>query len=196
MHSRHRYHGRDVYGTRSRRYNETHRLGSIGLQQYSFMRLYRIVGHPFSIDKKFTIYENGNEQYLVRGGRLFGGINGMILEDRFGNALINIQKESGLHWHPIYQLLSNDGRELANIRKSSSALSFEINTVYGPYSTTVMSQSLKYFSIRNAHFQNIASWKQNGVEVAANQDQPFLLALIVVIHHLIPPPPTSHYVGR
>ncbi|CAF1401781.1 unnamed protein product [Adineta ricciae] len=191
MYSRHHYHGRDFLGTRLRRYNETHRSTGVGSRQFSSMRLYRIVGHPFSIDKKFTIYENGNEQYLVRGGRLFGGINNLILEDRLGTPLISIQKESGHFLHPTYQLLSNDGREIARIRQSPGGLNFEIDTVYGPHDITILSREPKYFSIWNAHHQNIGSWKGTGAELAANQDQPFMLALLVVIHHLIPSPPSN-----
>ncbi|UJR12122.1 hypothetical protein I4U23_016299 [Adineta vaga] len=196
MYSRHHYYDRDVHSTKLRRYKETHRSAGIGLQPYSSMRLYRIVGHPFSIDKKFTIYENDNEQYLVRGGRLFGGINNLILEDRFGTPLITIQKESGHFLHPTYQLLLNDDREIARIRRSAGGLHFEINTVYGPHDITILSREPKYFSIWNAHHQNIASWKLNGVEIAANQDQPFLLALSVVLHHLIPSPPSNNSYGR
>lgn len=103
-----------------------------------------------------------------------------------------------LHFHPTYNILSarhgDSDRQLAVVKKEFSFFhgKFNINSVYGEYNIegldimnhsfvitkqgqVVATISKKFFSLADTY----------GVEVAANEDQAFILALAIVIDQVI-----------
>lgn len=167
----------------------TLRSNNTSSRQHAHMRHYLIVPNRWS-DTRFTIYENSKPKYYIRGGAPFRGVDTMRLEDKFGTPLITIEKDWRIFTASIYRLLSNDGRELANIKKPFSILRSEINTINGPYRLhSLLSPSSGVYVLFNAKFENIARIVDGMVAIAGNQHQELVLVMIIVINHLKPSPP-------
>lgn len=184
---------RTVANTRLPRYDNGHRSSHSRSRPLWPTRYYVIRRNLFSVDNKYTIYENNEEQYQLRGGILFAGIDNMMLEDRFGTPLFRIVKELGHFFHPTFELFSSDGHPLATIRKPFFGTDLDINTVYGAYRVQVISRVTGSYTLLNAQNQVIASGAQTMATVLRDQNQAFILALAIVINQFIKPhPPPSH----
>lgn len=158
------------------------------------MRQYAIRRNFFSIDNKYTIYENGAAQYQLRGGALFGGIDNLILEDGFGTPLVRIE-QIGHFWHPTFELISADGQPLARMRKPFFGFNLEISTIHGPYRVVVSyPRTTGYYSLWDAA-DHLVARRTAIMEVAQNEDQVLVLALLVILNQVIKPQPSNSHVG-
>ena len=164
-------------------FTNTHRS-----RRYDSKRSYTIAAN--------TIYENFHPVYQIRRGFWFAGVSGTQLEDQFGTPLITIEKDFRVFTASIYRLLSNDGRELANIKKPFSLFRAEINTIYGRFTLKNLSiPSDGMFILVNGNNQMVAKCARGVVEIPGNQNQALILAMIIVIRFLTPAPPNNSYGG-
>ncbi|CAF0932105.1 unnamed protein product [Rotaria sordida] len=158
---------------------------------------YQIREKIFSLGDNFKIKDElGRDVFTVRS-KIFSFGNKLILEDMAGNGLLKIHQEI-FHLHPTYNILSaRDGdsdRPLANIKKKFSFLhqKFDIQSAYGQYaiegldifahSFVLTKQGQVVATISKAFFSLADTY---GVEIAANEDQIFILALVIVIDQIL-----------
>ncbi|CAF0980087.1 unnamed protein product [Didymodactylos carnosus] len=158
-------------------------------------RRYQIREKIFSFGDNFKIKdEYGNDQFIVRS-KLFSMGDKLMLEDTNGIPLIKIRQEL-LHLHPTFNILaaSNDGL-LAVVKKKFSFLrpKFEIeSSLFGSYALQGVDIFAHEFQlVKNGQVVAMVNKKifslsdTYGVEVAANEDQPFILSLVIVIDQIL-----------
>ncbi len=111
--------------------------------------------------------------------------------------MIKIQQEL-LHLHATYNILSaRDGdsdRQLAVLKKKFAFLHqrFNIDSVYGQYSLENVDIFAHSFTLtKNGQVAAVVSKKffalsdSYGVEIAGNEDQAFILALVIVLDQVL-----------
>ncbi len=113
------------------------------------------------------------------------------------SGLIKIQQEL-LHLHPTYNLLSarpNDSdRQLAVLKKKFTFLhqKFNIDSIYGQYSlegldifahSFTLTKNGRTVAIVNKKFFSLSD--SYGVEIAGDEDQAFILALVIVVDQIL-----------
>ncbi|CAF2566724.1 unnamed protein product [Rotaria sp. Silwood2] len=160
-------------------------------------RRYQIREKIFSLGDNFKIKdEMGQDVYRVRSKLLSFG-DKLALEDMSGNALIKVQQEL-LHLHPTFNILSarsdDSDRQLAVVKKKFAFLhqKFNIDSVYGPYSLEGLDIFAHAFTlVKNGRTAAIVSKKffslsdTYGVEIAGDEDQAFVLALVIVLDQVL-----------
>jgi uncharacterized protein YxjI len=113
------------------------------------------------------------------------------------SGLIKIQQEL-FHLHPTYNLLSarpNDSdRQLAVLKKKFTFLhqKFNIDSIYGQYSlegldifahSFTLTKNGRTVAIVNKKFFSLSD--SYGVEIAGDEDQAFILALVIVVDQIL-----------
>ncbi|CAF1250549.1 unnamed protein product [Rotaria sp. Silwood1] len=161
------------------------------------VRRHQIREKVFSFGDHFQIKDEfGRDVFTVRSKNFLLG-NKVALEDMVGNGLLKIHQEL-LHFHPTLNILSardsDSDRPLATIKKKFSFFcqKFDIQSVDGQYaiegldifahSFVLTKQGQAVATISKAFFSLTDT---SGVEIAANEDQTFILALVIVIDQVL-----------
>jgi uncharacterized protein YxjI len=113
------------------------------------------------------------------------------------SGLIKIQQEL-LHLHPTYNLLSarngESDRQLAVLKKKFTFLhkKFDIDSIYGQYNLEGLDIFAHSFTLtKNGRISANVSKKffsfsdSYGVEIAGDEDQAFILALVIVLDQIL-----------
>ncbi|CAF3855903.1 unnamed protein product [Rotaria sp. Silwood1] len=141
--------------------------------------------------------EMGQDAYAVRS-KIVSFQKSFHIEDMLGNGMIKI--EQGFpHLHPTYNILSarhgDFCRQLGVLKQQFELLfhkKFNIDSVYGQYCLESLDISAHSFiltkngrivaTINKTYFSTSDTY---GVEIAADEDQAFILAIVIVLDQIL-----------
>jgi uncharacterized protein YxjI len=145
----------------------------------------------FSLGDKFTIKNEGGEDCYYVQGKVFSMGNKLHFYDLSGNERFYIEQKL-FRFLPEYILFS-EGKEVARVKKEFTFFkpSFIVNSIYG--NINIQGDIFSHEFAVNINEQCMATVSKQwftfgdhyGVDVSAQADDAFILALIIVLDQVI-----------